>query len=109
MRLASRFTDSTALAITLCWVALLALIGSTDVLLFIAPALLIAIPLFGGRYPGEELIVKLAARRRRPARRSAAGLARPFAISESWRPRGASLLAFSLAKRPPPALALSLN
>lgn len=109
MRLASRFTDTTALAITLGWVALLAFAGSTDVLLFIAPALLIAIPLFGGRYLGEELIVKLAARRERPRRRNTAGLRSRPAAPESWRPRGTRLLAFSLAKRPPPALALSMN
>jgi hypothetical protein len=111
MRLANRFTDSTALAVTLCWVGLLALTGSTDVLLFIAPALLIAIPLFGGHYLGEELISKLATgKRSRPRRGNAAGKARrPSAVPESWRPRGTSLLAFSLAKRPPPAFAFPQN
>ena len=109
MRLSSRFTDSRALAFTLCWVAVLALAGSTDVLLFIAPALLIAIPLLGGHYIGEELIVKLAARRSRPSRRATAP-ARPLAaVPASWHPRGTSLLAFSLAKRPPPALLLAQN
>ncbi len=111
MRLASRFTDSTALAITLCWVGLLAATGSTDVLLFIAPALLIAIPLLGGRYLGEELIVKLAEKWSDSSRRrSATGPTRkPTATPESWRPRGTSLLAFSLAKRPPPPFALAQN
>src|SRR5262249_46749234 len=109
MRLASRFTDTTALAITLCWVAVLALAGSTDVLLFIAPALLIAIPLFGGRYLGEELIVKLAARRQRPRRRSAPTLEQQPSPPAGGPPGGPRLLAFSLAKRPPPAFAHSLN
>jgi hypothetical protein len=108
--LASRYTDKKALAITLCWVVALALTGATDVLLFLAPALLIAIPLLGGHYVGEELIVKLATRRARPARRPASAPAWPLpAVPESWRPRGTGLIAFSLAKRPPPAFGLTQN
>lgn len=103
MRLASRYTDKKALAVTVCWLAVLAVTGSTDVLLFIAPALLIAIPLFGGRYVGGELVVKLAARRVRSRRRSAVTPTWPLpAPPEYWRPRGAGLIAFSLAGRPPP-------
>ncbi|HEX5712474.1 MAG TPA: hypothetical protein VFX85_04085 [Solirubrobacterales bacterium] len=103
------FTDKRALALTVCWVAALALTGSTDALLFMAPALLIAIPLLGGRFFGEELIVRLAARRARPRRCSevAAPLSPP--TSSVWLPRGARLIATSLAKRPPPALLLPQN
>jgi|GEM_PF-3208812 len=104
MQLASRYTDKGALVLTLCWVAALALTGATDALLFLAPALLIAIPLFGGRYLGEELIAKLAARRARASRRSAKAPVSPLPPAPaSWRPRGAALIAFSLAKRPPPS------
>lgn len=99
------FTDKRALAATVCWVAALALTGSTEALLFMAPALLIAIPLLGGRFFGEELIVGLASRRPRPRRRSAAVAPSPPAPSV-WLPRGARLIAASLAKRPPPALLL---
>lgn len=110
MRLASRFTDGRALAITLCWVAALALTGSTDVLLFIAPALLIAIPLLGGHYVGEELIARLASRRARPRRRTAGARAQRLpAAPRRWRPRGTDLLANSLAKRPPPTLLPAQN
>lgn len=110
MRLASRFTDRKALAITLCWVAGLAIVGSTDALLFMAPALLIAIPLLGGHYIGEELIVNLAARRVRPPRRATTSPAWPLpSVPESWRPRGTGLIAFSLAKRPPPLRLLPQN
>jgi hypothetical protein len=110
MRLASRYTDRKALAITFCWVAALAVTGSTDVLLFLAPALLIAIPLLCGRYIGEELIVKLATRRVRPPRRATAAPVLPLpAAPESWRPRGTGLIAFSLAKRPPPTRLLVQN
>jgi hypothetical protein len=110
MRLATRFTDKKALAITLIWVTALAVTGSTEALLFMAPALLIAIPLLGGRYVGEELVVKLATRRARPRRRiaSAAAWSRPPAPA-ARRPRGTALLAFSLAKRPPPARLLTQN
>ena len=108
MRLAHRFTDKKALALTLCWVALLAVTGSTDVLLFLAPALLIAIPLLGGRYVGEELIAKLSAKRARPRRAASPPSAAPSAPG-NWHPRGASLLAFSLAKRPPPLRLLPQN
>jgi hypothetical protein len=104
MRLANRFTERRALTLTLCWLLLLALTGSTDVLLFLAPALLIAIPLFCGRYLGEELIAKLVARRTKEHRPSRpARSVRPRSRApRTWRPQGVSLIAFSLAKRPPP-------
>lgn len=99
----SRFTERRALLITLCWVFALAVTGSTDVLLFLAPALLIAIPLLCGRYFGEELIAKLAAGRDRKSLRSRPALLLAPATARTWLPRGSGLLAFSLAKRPPPA------
>lgn len=102
MRLASRLTSGLALTVTVCWAFALALSGSTDALLFLAPALLIVAPLIAGRYPGEELIAKLVAKRSRPPRRSVAA---PIQIPRSplaWSPRGTRLLAFSRAERPPP-------
>jgi hypothetical protein len=110
MRLASRFTDGKALVITLCWVTALALTGSTEALLFMAPALLIAIPLLGGHYVGEELIVGLAARRAHSRRQPGTAPARPLPLALfDWRPRGADLIAFSMAKRPPPQVLLPQN
>jgi hypothetical protein len=106
MRLVSRLTAGVALAITVCWALALALAGSTDALLFMAPALLLLAPLIAGRYVGEDLIKNLAARwspqRPRPTP-SPAFVPAPVA---SWRPRGTGLLAFSLAKRPPPGALL---
>lgn len=104
MRLASRLTAGAALALTACWVLALAFSGSTDVLFYLSPALLILAPLVAGRYIGEELIAKLAARRapRTRARRTLAAARRPRVRT---RPRGSALIAFSLAERPPPALA----
>lgn len=102
MRLASAFTERRALTFTLCWLLALAITGSTDVLLFLAPALLIAVPLLCGRYLGEELIAKLVARRTEKPRHPR--LLRPAPSAPIvWRPRGTRLIAFSLAKRPPPA------
>lgn len=109
MSLADRFSPKAALAATVCWVAVLALTGSTDALLFMAPALLIAVPLFGGRYVGEELIARLAERRRRrPGERVAAAWRLPAAPPRRVA-RGTRLIAFSLAKRPPPARLLAQN
>lgn len=103
MNLAARLTPRASLGLTLCWVTALAATGSTDALLFLAPALLIAIPLFGGRYLGEELIARVVARRTRPRARSSAP-ARPVpSAPATWLPRGTRLIAFGLAKRPPPA------
>lgn len=102
MRLASRLTSGLALAVTVCWAFALALSGSTDTLLFLAPALLIVAPLIAGRYPGEELIAKLVAKRSRRPRRAAlvrAPLSRAAVVRS---PRGTRLLAFSRAERPPP-------
>jgi hypothetical protein len=103
MRLASRFTAGFALAITVCWALALALSGSTDALLFLAPALLIVAPLVAGRYMGEELIARFAAKRtrrpQRPSTRSAPAPRQPVVRL----PHGTSLIAFSLAKRPPPS------
>lgn len=93
--------------ITLCWIAALAITGSTDVLLFLAPALLIVVPLFAGRYFGEELIAKLIAKRGGRRRRAPASLARIPRQLAALLPRGARLIAFSLAERPPPSLLLS--
>jgi hypothetical protein len=69
-------------------------------LLFLGPALLLAIALLARRYPGERAIERWLARRT-PGRRPVASLARP-------RPRpcavrgGSCLIAVSLAGRAPP-------
>jgi len=85
--------------------ALLTRVGVHSDVLLAAPVLVFALPLFAGRYVGEERLARLAAafdvRRRRPAvalepnaRRAPRTLA-----------RGGSLIAVSLAVRPPPPLA----
>jgi len=102
MRVAGRLTAGVALAITVCWALALAFAGSTDVLLFLAPALLVVVPLVAGRYVGETLIARIAARRSGSRRRQSAPRASAPPATAIWLPRGTRLLAFSLAKRPPP-------
>jgi len=76
------------------------LVAPRLVLLF-APALVLALMLVLGRFPGERVVHRLRARRRAPAARS-----RPESVSlprPLLRVRQAGVtLAFSLAMRPPP-------
>jgi hypothetical protein len=95
-----------ALVITVGWSLALALDGSTDVLFYLAPALLILAPLLAGRYVGEELIGRLGAKRDRRPRISASSPAPSPRQPARRLPRGTRLIAFSLAERPPPALLL---
>ncbi len=97
-----------ALVITITWALTLAVFGSTDVLLFLAPVLLLVAPLVTGRYLGEELIAKLVRERPRKSRDGSALVAPVPRAQAIWLPRGTRLLAFSLAKRPPPARLLTL-
>lgn len=105
MRPDRRSTAGVALALTVCWTVALGVTGASDALFYLSPALLIFVPLIAGRYVGEELIAKLAVRRRRRPRpaRAITVTKRPLA---RILPRDTSLIAFSLAERPPPALAV---
>ncbi|HXF32612.1 MAG TPA: hypothetical protein VN522_13940 [Solirubrobacterales bacterium] len=70
------------------------------------PLLVLVAFLLAGRFPGEQAIERLsrriAAARRRPVRRAPGG--RPSTLPASWAPGGGLLIAFGLARRPPPAL-----
>ncbi len=72
-------------------------------LLFLVPALALALLMALRRYPGERRLAAIAARRRpaaRPGERVVRVLAaRAFVV---LRPRGSVLIALSLATRPPP-------
>ncbi len=89
------------LAVTLVWCLMLAALGAHEAFLFLVPALLLAAPLAVRIYPGEDALHALAAIPARPARRLRRPLF-PRSRDESLMPRGARLLANSLAKRPPP-------
>jgi hypothetical protein len=73
-----------------------------DVLLLLAPALVLLCALLAGAYPGERRIASLAARRPPPRRRQhrALGTCRPRPAPQL--PRGGRLVAAAIAARPPP-------
>jgi hypothetical protein len=76
-------------------------------LLYGLPAFALLALLLLGRYPGEKLIITLAARVRR-RRRSAARLApRRAPLDSTPTPRGGDLLARALAGRAPPRAGLT--
>jgi len=69
-------------------------------LLFLVPAIAVALPLLVRRYPGEEVLIAL--RTSRPALPRAARTVRGHGRSNAWAPRGGLLMGRSLAVRPPP-------
>jgi hypothetical protein len=87
-------------------VAVVALAGMPGTLtsgaLMALPALLLAVALLGGNYPGERLLRRWGSRRSRPRMRCGLppALPRPAAAM----PRGGSLIASALAGRAPPVL-----
>lgn len=95
--------------------ACLTLAGLPSDVLLAAPLLCAAIPLLAGRYLGEEQLARLAsyvASRRRPAAARRRMTPRgPGRLSRSPRllPRGGSLIASSLAQRPPPVPVLLIT
>jgi len=98
------------LAIALAAFPVALIVPGLDVgVLFLSPAIVLLASLLSGRYVGEERLQRLAAafrphaRRRRPP--AAAPVRRPPRRLPV--PRGGSLLAASLAVRPPPALLIA--
>jgi hypothetical protein len=91
-------------ALTVVWLAGLELLGVEAALAYLAPALLILLPLLSGRYPGDEALVRVAGRRTRPARRAPAALPPRRRRAGALLPRGGRLVAFALAGRAPPRL-----
>ena len=74
--------------------------------LFLSPAIVLLASLLTGRYVGEDRLRRLAAAYTPRARRSAARSqpAPPRPLRRALMPRGGSLVATSLAVRPPPLL-----
>jgi hypothetical protein len=70
------------------------------------PLLVLVAFLLLGRFPGEQAIERLSRRidaaRRRPVRGERGR--RPTTRPAAWAPGGGLLIAFGLARRPPPAL-----
>lgn len=89
-------------------VALSVRIGvDADALLCLAPALVLMAALLARRYPGERLLISLAADRRPRRTRISASPRRPRAFGFARVPRGGLLLGCALAVRPPPSVSLA--
>jgi hypothetical protein len=100
----SRWARILLLAATLAAFAVALIVPGLSVgVLFLSPAIVLVAALLNGRYVGEEHLRRLAAafrpdRRRRPHAAPGPRIPRRRALM----PRGGSLVATSLAERPPP-------
>ena len=88
-------------ALVLAWMVADALTGSATGLLYLAPALVLALPLILGRFPGEEALAGFAAAAPATAAQAAARIPAPRSYVRVMQ-RGGRLVASALAKRPPP-------
>jgi hypothetical protein len=89
-------------ALTFVLVVVQAMTGAE--VMMASPLLVLALPLFAGRYVGERRIGRLVARFAVPARRTVRRLtARLARAPRALMPRGGRLVAASLAERGPPA------
>jgi hypothetical protein len=87
------------------WMVAQALTGTETGLLYLAPALVLALPLVLGRYLGEEQLAVLAGTSRARGARVRARISTPRGYVRVMH-RGGRLVASAMAKRPPPARAL---
>jgi hypothetical protein len=87
--------------LVLAWMVAQALTGAETGLLYVAPALVLALPLLVGRYPGEGRIAAFVARSHGPEVRASKRLVATHTFVRLMQ-RGGRLVASSLAKRPPP-------
>jgi hypothetical protein len=93
-------------ALTGVWLLGLELLGVEAALAYLAPALLILLPLLGGRYPGDEALVRVASRRAPVgARREGAPAMSRRRQDAALLPRGGRLVGAALAGRAPPLAA----
>jgi hypothetical protein len=83
--------------------------GHADLLAYGAPLFLLAVPLLAGRYVGEDRLERMRSSIYAPRRRQPRAATPPAChrLAATALPRGGRLIAHSLAKRPPPALAAS--
>lgn len=89
-------------ALAAVWTLGMLALGVGDALIYLAPALLILLPLLSGRYPGETALTRVAARGR-PRPRATIPRQHRRAVHAALLPRGGGLLAAWLAGRAPPS------
>ena len=95
-----------ALAVLGAVLAVAASVAGVDTgLLLLSPALVLAVPLVLGRYPGAARLERLAARARPARPRRAMSLTPPRPRPRAAGAHGGCLLAFALAERAPPSAA----
>jgi hypothetical protein len=102
-----RLLAGAAIVTALAFLAL-ALVGHGELVAYLLPVAIVALPLVAGRYPGGDRLARLQARRRasrrvRPTTESVPASARRPAGALA---RGGRLIADALAVRPPPSLAV---
>lgn len=86
------------------WLLLHGALGTGEGALYLAPLLLLLLPLLRGRYPGETSLLRLAERRGSRERVSAAlGCIHALRAAPCLSVRGGRLLGAALAVRPPPS------
>ena len=91
--------------LVVAWMAAQTLTGTEMGLLYLAPALVLALPLILGRYVGEEQLAVLTTTSQASGTRAAADLPSPRSHVRVMH-RGGRLVASAMAKRPPPGRAL---
>jgi hypothetical protein len=94
-------------AITSVWTLGMLVLGVGDALIYLAPALLILLPLLTGRYPGDDALVRASRRVRRRRGAPPAEPRRRRTPTAHLLPRGGRLVGAALAGRAPPAAAPS--
>src|SRR4051794_21818406 len=90
------------------WMVAQGLAGAWTGLLHVAPVLLLVLLLVLGRYPGEQTLARCAGAMRKPPSRSRARVLTPRSYVRVMQ-RGGGLVAWALAKRPPPRAPASLS
>jgi hypothetical protein len=88
-------------ALALVWLVAQGVVGASAGLLFLAPAMFMALPLLAGRYLGAERLSRVS-RSRAPRGRRVRIAIPARRVFCSTPPRGGLLIASSLAVRPPP-------
>jgi hypothetical protein len=102
----NRLILGTFALVVVAWMVAEALSGYESGLLYLAPALVLALPLLLGRYVGEDQLVELVGRApAHPHRRRVMRSAGPRRCARAML-RGGRLVASGMAKRPPPPAAL---
>jgi hypothetical protein len=86
---------------------LAALAGQMELIAYLAPLCVVALPLLAGRYVGEDALERLRKRAEPGTHYTGAPVLPGARSSKAALPRGGRLIAQALAERAPPALALT--